>query len=371
MVGIKKLTPLVVVASISLMANSQLPSINKDIVGTKEVKAEVIENREAIWDIDLTRRISMTARKFEEEQLIAEVKQTLEEVLAENLKKSNEEVMEINNKSITGSLEQLREEQNRLIEQEYSLPSRSGMGRERSLKERLDRARAETVQNVVDDIRTNIQEYDKAKTKIADNVKDTAVDIGYSAANKMVDASVSIGDTIYNAEYYIGKSIDNGLSTVEEWAQPDYYGPVLKDVPQNVRNEFKSFMDYRTITSRGSNQYKLQHMNGTYTNEEGFRVHNGEYLVAVGSYYTNVIGTRLKVNLANGNSFYAVVGDQKSDAHTDAKHQHRNGNVVEFIVDQKNIPTMCKKMGDMSYAEGAGLKGKIASIEVLDRIEIA
>ena len=58
--------------------------------------------------------------------------------------------------------------------------------------------------------------------------------------------------------------------------------------------------------------------------------------------------------------YYAIAGDVKSDLHTDTKHQHKNGNIVEFIVDTQEISKTCKKMGDMSYA---GLNGKIKSIE--------
>lgn len=143
-------------------------------------------------------------------------------------------------------------------------------------------------------------------------------------------------------------------------------GTVL-DVP-NVRSNFKAFMDYRCITSKTSMQWKLQHDGNAYTNEEGFRMYNGEYMVAVGSYYSQKIGTRLRVTLDTGKEIYCVVGDHKSDAHTDPMHQHRNGNVVEFIVDQSVIPSVCKKMGDMSHAPNANIEGKVVSIEKLESI---
>lgn len=142
---------------------------------------------------------------------------------------------------------------------------------------------------------------------------------------------------------------------------------VFKEVP-NTCNEKKTWMDYTTITAKNTPQYKLQHDEGTVTNEEGFRLHNGEYMVAVGSYYSHDIGTRLRVVLETGKVFYAVVGEAKSDAHTDAKHQHRNGNVIEFIVDDEVIPSICMETGDMSFAEKAGLQGKIKSIEILSKI---
>lgn len=145
-------------------------------------------------------------------------------------------------------------------------------------------------------------------------------------------------------------------------------GTVLS-VP-NVRSNFKAFMDYRCITSKTSMQWKLQHDGNAYTNEEGFRMYNGEYMVAVGSYYSQKIGTRLRVTLDTGKEIYCVVGDHKSDAHTDPMHQHRNGNVVEFIVDQSAIPSICKKMGDMSHAPNADIQGKVVSIEKLEGVRL-
>lgn len=125
-------------------------------------------------------------------------------------------------------------------------------------------------------------------------------------------------------------------------------------------------MDYRALTSKSSPQYKLQQSENTTTDEDGFRKYNGEYMIALGSYYGSEIGTRYRITLDTGKQFYAVLGDQKSDAHTDALHQHRNGNVVEFIVDTNVMSATCKRMGDMSYAENADLQGKVVSIEKLD-----
>jgi hypothetical protein len=143
---------------------------------------------------------------------------------------------------------------------------------------------------------------------------------------------------------------------------------IVKDVP-NVRNEFKSYMDYRKITSKSSPQYKLQMSEYMDTDSEGFRKYKGDYVVAMGSYYSRDIGTRFKIELESGKVFYAVLGDQKSDMHTDALHQHRNGNVVEFIVDVDNISSLCRTSGDMSNAEQAGLVGKIKSIEIVGHID--
>ena len=121
---------------------------------------------------------------------------------------------------------------------------------------------------------------------------------------------------------------------------------------------FKSYMDYITITNKSSDQYKLQQE--ATTDENGFRIYDECKMVALGTYYVDDIGDKFRITLEDDTVFYAIAGDVKSDLHTDPKHQHKNGNIVEFIVDTQEISKTCKKMGDMSYA---GLNGKIKSIE--------
>lgn len=139
---------------------------------------------------------------------------------------------------------------------------------------------------------------------------------------------------------------------------------IVMEVP-DVESDFKAFMDYRCITLKDSLQYKMQNDGQAVSNDEGFRMYNDEYMVAVGSYYAKECGVRLHIVLESGREFNAIVGDLKADVDTDEKNQHRNGNIVEFIVDTEKISDLCRKMGDMSYAVEADLKGKIRSIEVL------
>lgn len=135
------------------------------------------------------------------------------------------------------------------------------------------------------------------------------------------------------------------------------------EVP-DIDTSAKRYMDYRTITSRSSMQWQLQQ--SATTDENGFRRYNSDYMIALGTYYTGYeCGKRFRITLDTGESFEAITGDVKSDQHTDALHQHRYGNVVEFIVDTECIPEMCRLMGDMSYAEAVNFSGNIAKIEEL------
>lgn len=154
-------------------------------------------------------------------------------------------------------------------------------------------------------------------------------------------------------------------SEAEETEKPVVTGPtyISLDVPTDYESNtgFKAYMDYRAITSKRSLQYALQQ--DAYTDPDtGIRMYDGCYMVALGTFYAQQAGERFRITLEDGTVFNAITGDIKADVHTDANHQHRNGNIVEFVVDTRVISRTCKRMGDMSYA---GFQGQIKSIEKL------
>jgi hypothetical protein len=132
-------------------------------------------------------------------------------------------------------------------------------------------------------------------------------------------------------------------------------------LPADATGEFKTYMDYKKITDQTSKQWYLQQL--AHTNEKGFRMFNGRYLVAVGTYYSKEIGKELLITLDSGVVVEAIVGDIKMDKHTDKNNQYVpvNGNIVEFIVDTLVLDKKVQSLGDVSCL---GLDGKITSIEV-------
>lgn len=130
---------------------------------------------------------------------------------------------------------------------------------------------------------------------------------------------------------------------------------------------FKAWMDYRTITDSTSDQWALQQ--DAWTDEDGLRRwgDEGYYMVAMGTYYAgNRCGKVFDITFDGGDSIRCVIADVKQNRHTDALNQHKDGNVVEFIVDARTLSNTCKVMGDVSYAEHANLTGKPIQIsEVL------
>ena len=136
-----------------------------------------------------------------------------------------------------------------------------------------------------------------------------------------------------------------------------------KDVPSN--NSFKSYMDADTITSRNTDQYKLK---AKYVIDEqtGIWTVDERYCIAVGSYYTQSIGTYIDVVMENGSTLHCILGECKRNRDTDyTNRQNPNGSVVEFIVNTSSMPSMVRKMGNCSYA-CEEMKGEIKSIIVYE-----
>lgn len=124
------------------------------------------------------------------------------------------------------------------------------------------------------------------------------------------------------------------------------------DVPEKYRQRsvFKSYEDYRDITSTNTPHYKLQNLYATTANN-GLRAVNGRYCIALGSYFTTSIGQYVDVVLENGTVIECILGDQKSNAHTEWPHvAHPDGSVVEFIIDKKVIdPYIYYTTGNVSF----------------------
>lgn len=144
----------------------------------------------------------------------------------------------------------------------------------------------------------------------------------------------------------------------------------------NINSSFKTYMDYRTVTNTNSAQYKYIHKWG-WSDNEGFMRCNGErdlgieddyYMIALGSYYGTIIGTKYKITTDTGNVFYGVLADCKDDRHTNSTKQYaRNKDVVEFIVNTDKLNSDVKLYGSANVY--MPLNGSIYSIERINFIE--
>lgn len=119
-------------------------------------------------------------------------------------------------------------------------------------------------------------------------------------------------------------------------------------IPENTG--FKSYMDYKYITSSNSFQYKLQTLYA-YTGDYGIRMVDDRYCIAIGTYFGVNVGQYLDLILENGTVIPCVLSDIKADIHTDETNivTLLNGCVSEFVIDTDYLDTTAKKMGDISY----------------------
>ena len=138
---------------------------------------------------------------------------------------------------------------------------------------------------------------------------------------------------------------------------------ISADVDIGRDNSFKAYMDYRTITSEGTEQYRLQEV--AWTDLHGFRRFGANrYMVALGTYYTQgKAGGRFVVTFDTGEFIKCVAGDVKADEHTDESNRFREVNedlgcIVEFIVDTDELDDITKELGDCSTM----FPGKVVSI---------
>ena len=139
-------------------------------------------------------------------------------------------------------------------------------------------------------------------------------------------------------------------------------------VPSN--NTFKSYLSASCITKNKSlpqgklhRKYKLDYNTGVY--KVGDR-----YCVALGSYYTTKIGTKVDLVLSHNGRKHVlkcILADQKADKDTVNKHRvHNDGSVAEFVVNTNYLPNKAKNVtGDVSYV-GKQFKGKIVEIRVYE-----
>lgn len=107
-------------------------------------------------------------------------------------------------------------------------------------------------------------------------------------------------------------------------------------------SSFKSWMDYRAITSKSSKQYKLQTL--ATTNEKGFRVVNDRVLVAMGPQY-GPVGEEYTIIFSDGQSLDVMIGDIKHEG----CNSSRDGSMIEFIVDRTLISPTARRLGNYNY----------------------
>ena len=97
-----------------------------------------------------------------------------------------------------------------------------------------------------------------------------------------------------------------------------------------------TYMDYKKVTSVNSAQYKVLNSPNAWTDPStGLRFYEDRICIAIGTGFDCPAGTFVDIKLSNDAIIKCIVGDIKSDEHTDETHRFHtiDGSVVEMITD--------------------------------------
>lgn len=139
-----------------------------------------------------------------------------------------------------------------------------------------------------------------------------------------------------------------------------------------IKTNVKFFTDYHIYNLWYTPHFRLQQE--AWTDEQGLRRFNEDYIVALGSYYSTSIGDRFKVTLNSGKVFTVIFGDGTWDKdcdrlcmYTPCKDYDGNeaANLLEFIVDKDVLDSDVYEYG--SIEKLSGFEGNIAEMVYLGR----
>lgn len=190
-------------------------------------------------------------------------------------------------------------------------------------------------------VNVNINMFSKSQNQVSDN---------YEEYFETVDLT--------QCDFSIGSQFEEIVAepkpiVLDKFAVPDGEGVC------NSLN--KTYMDYTAVTNHQSAQYALLNSDLAYTDTTtGLRMVDGRICIAVGTFYASTIGTKINLVMATGEIVECVLGDVKSDLHTDPTHRYQavDGSVVEMIVDETYFSSTSQ------YPDS--LNGRVVRIEIVE-----
>lgn len=208
--------------------------------------------------------------------------------------------------------------------------------------------------------------------------KETVINYGYTTSNVNIRSSPSVNSNIVDKLYFnIGleyTDYDDKWAIINHNDSCAYISKqYLSTIPIEFRqyetpyNKIKSYMPYQAITSKSSDQYKLQKI--AYTGMYGIRQINGRFCIAVGSAYTTQIGQYIDLVLQDGTIIPCILGDCKANNDTNESNTLTiDGSLAEFIVDIPILSRTVTYTGDISTATEEW-ESMITQIIVYDKVE--
>ncbi len=111
------------------------------------------------------------------------------------------------------------------------------------------------------------------------------------------------------------------------------YTPNVPNEEIGCKSEAFSYEYRQNITKKSSDQYKQLQQPNVYTDELGYVKLDDRYLIAVGTAYAGNVGDKIDVLYEDGTILKCIVGDFKSDRHTDPSHRYHVGGWETRLVD--------------------------------------
>lgn len=210
---------------------------------------------------------------------------------------------------------------------------------------------------------------DNAMLKYIDSQEDTTKEI-LKVKNEIIELKAK-QDIIINEIKSVTYSKDISDSKVISNEHRNFDIGEECDLP-NISTSVKLFTDYRAYNLQYTPHYRLQQV--AWTDNQGLRRFNDDYIVALGSYYSVSIGDRFEITLDSGEIFTVIFGDGKWDVDCDERNMYTPvidyegepaANLLEFIIDKDVLNSKVYEYGDLCLLDN--FQGNIVKIIYLGR----
>lgn len=219
-------------------------------------------------------------------------------------------------------------------------------------------ALSETKTALIDSVNNTTSEITSAITEISDKI------------DTVIENETSILETITVDPCVVSCSEDYNVTVSENVTQRFAIGEEV--LLPALSTEPKLFTDYRHYNLWYTPHYRLQQ--AAYTDENGLRRFNEDYIVGLGKFYSESIGDRFQITLDTGIEFTIILGDGKAPCDCDENNMYTPcvnyanedcANVLEFIVDDNAMSPKVYAYGSIDYLDK--FKGDIVKMVYLGR----
>lgn len=212
----------------------------------------------------------------------------------------------------------------------------------------------------------------EAVVSVIDEKFSTLIEKSVSSTDESLPENENTGEEISDNSVPKQEGVSVQSNRSETILEPTKF-KIGESVPlPSLPTHIKTFTDYRYYGLWYTPHYRLQQV--AYTDTNGLRRFNEDYIVAMGAFYSTGIGDRFKVSLDSGSEFTVILGDGKHPADCDPTNMYAPcinydgencANILEFIIDDDVLPTDIYNYG--SIEKISGFAGNIVKMEYLGR----